>query len=50
LVIEGEILIGDLRLTAGDYHLARKGVEHDAITAPRGALVFIPAATGGALP
>ncbi len=47
LVLEGELVIGELRLAAGDYHLARKGGEHDSITAPHGALVFVRAAIEG---
>ncbi len=41
LILEGEIFIGDYRLSAGDMHVARPGVVHAAITAPHGALLMI---------
>lgn len=44
LVLEGELVIGDLTLRAGDYHLAPKGVPHPALEAPAGALLFVRAA------
>lgn len=44
LVLEGELVVGDLTLRAGDYHLAPKGVPHAALEAPAGALLFIRAA------
>ncbi len=44
LVLEGELVIGDLVLRAGDYHLAPKGVPHKALEAPTGALLFVRAA------
>jgi anti-sigma factor ChrR (cupin superfamily) len=41
LILEGEIFIGDYRLSAGDMHVARPGVVHAPIRAPRGALLMI---------
>lgn len=41
LMIEGDLSIGDLRLTAGDYHAAQPGSEHPAIFSQHGALVYI---------
>ncbi|HEX2546889.1 MAG TPA: cupin domain-containing protein [Ramlibacter sp.] len=42
IVLQGELRIGDaLRLCAGDYHLARAGVPHAAITAQTQALIFL---------
>ncbi len=43
LMLEGEIMIGDLDLSAGDYHFARKGSKHEQITTQTGALAFIRA-------
>jgi anti-sigma factor ChrR (cupin superfamily) len=40
-VLEGEIFIGNHRLGQGDMHIARPGVEHEPIRAPRGALLMI---------
>jgi anti-sigma factor ChrR (cupin superfamily) len=41
LILEGEIFIGEHRLSAGDMHVARPGVVHAPIRAPRGALLMI---------
>jgi anti-sigma factor ChrR (cupin superfamily) len=41
LVLEGEMHIGDLVLPAGGYHLGRRGVLHDRLTSPGGALIFL---------
>jgi anti-sigma factor ChrR (cupin superfamily) len=40
-VLEGEIFVGDHRLSQGDMHVARPGVVHPPIHAPRGALLMI---------
>jgi anti-sigma factor ChrR (cupin superfamily) len=40
-VLEGEIFIGGHRLSQGDMHVARPGVEHEPIRAPNGALLMI---------
>jgi len=41
LVLEGEVYIGDYRLSAGDMHVARPGAVHEPIRAPHGALLLI---------
>jgi anti-sigma factor ChrR (cupin superfamily) len=41
LILEGEVTIGDHRLSAGDMHVARPGAIHEPIRAPHGALLLI---------
>lgn len=41
IVLEGEVRIGDILASQGDYHLAPKGVDHDAIVSDQGALLFL---------
>lgn len=41
VVLEGEAWLGDIKVCAGDYHVARKGSRHGAVTSPKGALLFI---------
>jgi len=41
MVLEGEVRIGGLRVTAGAYHLAPRGVPHEPITTETGALLFL---------
>jgi anti-sigma factor ChrR (cupin superfamily) len=41
LVLEGEMHIGELVVPTGGYHLGRKGVLHDRLTSPAGALIFL---------
>ena len=41
LILEGEVLIGDYRLSQGDMHVARPGAQHAPIRAPHGALLMI---------
>ncbi len=41
LVMEGEILVGNHRVAAGDMHIAMPGAKHPPIIAPRGALLCI---------
>lgn len=41
LILEGEVFIGNYRLSAGDMHVARPGVVHAPIRAPHGALLMI---------
>lgn len=43
LVLEGEVMLGDIAGRAGDYHLAPKGLPHGTITTKTGALLFIRA-------
>jgi quercetin dioxygenase-like cupin family protein len=44
LMLEGEIVIGDLVLGAGDWHLAPKGRPHAEIRSPKGGLLYVRAA------
>lgn len=46
LVLEGEVFLGELRVAAGDDHLARGGTMHGQISSPHGALLFIRSASG----
>jgi anti-sigma factor ChrR (cupin superfamily) len=41
VVLEGEMHIGSVVIPSGGYHLGRKGVLHDRLTAPHGALLFL---------
>ena len=41
LILEGEVFIGNYRLSAGDMHVARPGVIHAPIRAPHGAVLMI---------
>ena len=50
IVMEGEVFLGDLRVAAGDYHLAPRGATHGEIRSPRGALLFIRSAASMAHP
>ncbi len=43
LMLEGEAMIGDIHLAAGDYHFAPKGSIHGLVTTQTGALAFIRA-------
>ncbi len=43
LVLEGEVMLGDIVGRAGDYHLAPKGLPHGTITSRTGALLFLRA-------
>ena len=43
LMLEGEAMIGDIHLYAGDYHFARKGSKHGLVTTTTGALAFLRA-------
>ncbi|MEE4190399.1 MAG: cupin domain-containing protein [Halieaceae bacterium] len=40
-VIEGETWFGDIRLRAGDYHLAPKGTEHGEVRTDTGCTLLI---------
>jgi len=44
IVLEGEAFLGDVRVSAGDYHLASRGTQHGALTSRTGALLFIRSA------
>lgn len=41
IVLEGEVYHGDIRVEAGDYHLARKGSRHGVMRSATGALLFV---------
>ena len=41
IVLEGEAWLGDIKVCAGDYHIARQGTKHGAVTSQTGALLFI---------
>ena len=40
LVLEGDLIMGDLKLLPGDYHLAVKGSAHPAATTVSGVLLY----------
>ncbi len=44
LVLEGELIMGDLKLFAGDFHLAAKGSSHPPATTVSGCLLHISTA------
>ena len=41
LVLEGDLIMGDLKLLAGDFHLAAKGSSHPPATTTSGCLLHI---------
>lgn len=41
IVLEGEAWLGDIKVCVGDYHIARRGTTHGAVTSQKGALLFI---------
>jgi quercetin dioxygenase-like cupin family protein len=41
MVLEGDLLIGDLLVPAGGFHMARKGVPHARITTTTGATIYL---------
>ena len=41
MVLEGEVYLGDIRVKAGDYHLALKGSHHGELRSDTGALLFL---------
>lgn len=41
VVLEGQMCIGEVVIPTGGYHLGRKGVLHDRLTSPGGALIFL---------
>ncbi len=44
LVLEGDLIMGDLTLHAGDFHLATKGSAHPQATTRSGVLVYLSTA------
>ena len=41
VVLEGALTIGSLEVAAGGFHLGRRGVLHERIVSPGGALIFL---------
>ena len=41
VVLEGETFLGDIRLAAGDFHLARADTDHGIVRSPKGALLYV---------
>jgi quercetin dioxygenase-like cupin family protein len=41
VVLHGDLMIGDLHVPAGGFHMARKGVPHARITTTTGATIFL---------
>ncbi len=48
LVIEGEMLVGDHAVRAGDVHIAAPGHSHPPIRSPLGALILVRSELGAA--
>lgn len=44
LVLEGDLVMGDLMLRAGDFHLAKKGSTHPLATTVSGCLLYLSTA------
>jgi ChrR Cupin-like domain len=44
LVLEGDLIMGDLKLLAGDFHLAAKGSSHPPATTVSGCLLYLSTA------
>lgn len=43
VMIEGEVFVGDVALTAGDWQIAPKGRTHPTFTSRRGGIVYVRA-------
>lgn len=41
IVLEGEVQFGDIRVQAGDFHLAPRGVPHGLMRSRKGALLYL---------
>ena len=41
MIIEGDMVIGDLHLSTGDYHMIEAGTRHQDVTSEGGGLAFI---------
>lgn len=41
IVLEGEVQFGDVRVQAGDFHLAPRGVPHGLMRSRKGALLYL---------
>ena len=47
LVLEGEVIVGEARFRAGDYHAVPPNIGHLPITSETGALLFLRSGIGG---
>jgi anti-sigma factor ChrR (cupin superfamily) len=41
LILEGDLSVGELRLNAGDYHVAARGSMHPVLRSQGGAVMFV---------
>lgn len=41
LILEGEVWLGELRASAGDFHLARRGLAHGELRTATGCLLYL---------
>ena len=41
VIVEGDMIIGDLQLHAGDYHAVQAGTRHGEVTSQSGGVVFL---------
>lgn len=41
VIVEGDMIIGDLQLHAGDYHVVQAGTRHSEVTSQNGGVVFL---------
>ncbi len=41
VIVEGDMIIGDLQLHAGDYHAVEAGTRHGEVTSQNGGVVFL---------
>jgi anti-sigma factor ChrR (cupin superfamily) len=47
MLLDGEVMIGDMRMQRGDFQLAPKGVRHTEIYTHGGAILYIRTGRGG---
>lgn len=41
VIVEGDMIVGDLQLHAGDYHVVQAGTRHGEVTSQNGGVVFL---------
>lgn len=41
VIVEGDMIVGDLQLRAGDYHAVQAGTRHAEVTSQNGGVVFL---------
>ena len=46
VVLEGSVRLGDIEVSAGDYHVAMAGTVHGEVVSAAGALLFLRTASG----